>query len=323
MKQNIENIDVLIVAYLTNDITDDQLLILNQWKNNSVQNHDEFEQFKLTWEKCESLHVFNKIDVGADWQLIEQKLSKKPVRKLTFTSNLGRKIAAITIPAILLISSGLLYWNVPGFGRLTSFKSGNKIETIELSDNSVVVLNSNSEIIFPKDLDEVSDRNVKLTGEAYFEVTHNNTPFVVSVGEAKVQVLGTRFNVNQYNNDLYVSVFSGKVSVQANSQKVELTKGEQAKLSQGHLVEEDMISMDNPSWNKKELKFNQANLFEICNKLKEAYHEIKKVEINTKDLKTKLTTTFKDQSLTEIIDELQIHFDKKIIFDGSTLTISD
>lgn len=325
MKENIENIDVLIVAYLTNDITDDQLQILNQWRDSNIQNQDKFEQFKSAWEKSKSLQVFYQVDVKQDWQSLKRKLSsnKPVVRKLKSTSKLVRRIAAIAIPAVLLISSGLLYWNVPGFGRLTSFETRNHVETIKLSDSSLVVLNLNSKIIYPKNMDSDSQRNVKLTGEAYFEVTHNNTPFIVSAGEAKVQVLGTRFNVNQHNTDLHVFVFSGKVSVEVNNDKVELTKNEQAILSNGQLVEKDLLETDNFYWQTKELKFNQANLQEICNKLKVTFHEIKNVKINTNDLETKVTTTFKGQSLKEIIEELQIHFDKKIVFDGSTLTISD
>ncbi|TLX78453.1 hypothetical protein E9993_01875 [Labilibacter sediminis] len=325
MENSNKNIDTLIVAYLTNDISEDQLLELNSWIDSSAQNRDEFQRLKQVWDRSKTIKVFDDIDVQADWKSVNEKLfTPMPRTRTLFSMNRTfRKVAAVSIPALLVLGSGLLYWNVPGFGRLTSYHTNDTIQTITLSDNSTVILNTNSSIVYPKNIDSATERTIKLKGEAYFEVVHNNTPFIVDAGEAEVRVLGTKFNVNQLDSDLHVSVFSGKVSVEAFDQRVELTKNEKAKLSDGVLVEEDMSLSDMELWYSKDLKFRQANIKEICTKLKESFQEIKKVNIVTKDLNTRLTTNFTDQSLNEIIEELQIHFDKKIVFDGSVLTISD
>lgn len=69
---------------------------------------------------------------------------------------------------------------------------------ITLSDSSKVLLNAGSVIIFPERF-SAAERTVFLSGEAIFEVTHNqNIPFTVNTSDLMIQVHGTTFNVNAY-----------------------------------------------------------------------------------------------------------------------------
>lgn len=69
-----------------------------------------------------------------------------------------------------------------------------------LPDGSVVRLNRNSSIFYDKATFDKKDRSVKLVGEAYFEVAHNEKlPFIVATdGKMHIKVLGTAFNVRAY-----------------------------------------------------------------------------------------------------------------------------
>ncbi len=323
IKKN-ENIHRIIVGYLTNDISEDELLTLNNWRNASVQNQEEFDHIKYLWEKSSHIKMFKEVDVMGDLEKVKRSLNlyhNTNNKKINLFIGF-RRIAAIILPFIILSSLGYLYWNVPGFGRLTSFKSNNKIEHLVLPDSSVVVLNKNSEVVYNKSIASQDLREICLKGEAFFEVVHNDTRFVVNVQNTKVSVLGTKFNVNQLEDKLFVSVVSGKVAVDAYKKQVELTKGERAVVSKGNLQEEN-LNLNDLYWNSRVLKFEQATLKEICEDLKNAFPEIKKIVISGKEIKTKVTTTFTDQSLTDIIEELEIHFNKKITYNGSVLTISD
>ncbi len=326
MNKKNENIHRIIVGYLTNDISDQDLLILNNWKNSNIQNQEEFEHIKYLWENSQQLKMFTSIDVIGDLEKVKRSLTftnqqKKVDTKFRIVPNI-RRVAAIVLPFLLLSSMGYLYWNVPGFGRMTAFKSSDKIEKIVLPDSSVVVLNKNSKIVYCKSLNEQDRREIDLTGEAFFKVVHNNTPFEVNVRDTKVSVMGTEFNVNQLTDKVFVSVVTGKVGVEAYKQRVELTKGERAIVSKGK-VQEDNSLVNDLYWNSGVLKFEQATLSEICNDLKKAFPEIKKIVIKGKEQNTKVTTTFNKQPLNEILEELEVHFNKKIEFDGSVLTISD
>ena len=324
MEERRRNIEEIIVAFLTNDITEEELTYLDKWKILSPKNQERLDEFVSAWEKSEQLSVFSNINVDEDWNCVSDKIKQlSKTDKPTALFIPLRRIAAILIPVLFLSVSGLVYWNVPGFGRLSAFETKSKINHIVLPDGSRVTLNKNSRIVYPNNIAAVKERNIKLKGEAFFEVNHNKTPFKVDVKKALIEVLGTEFNVEANKSDIYVSVISGVVSVKANNNLVELTQGERATVHQEQIIEEQAETGNDIFWCKRQLKFKQASLAAICKELQKNFSEIKVVKFNTKDQSTKLTTTFNNQSLNDIIEELEIHFKKKITFDGVTLTVSD
>ncbi len=102
--------------------------------------------------------------------------------------------------------------NVPVmYNKLTTAR-GSQYQLI-LADGSKVWLNAESSLRFPATFIS-SQREVELTGEAYFEVSKNKEkPFMVKVGGMQVEVLGTHFNVNGYTeeNDIVTSLLEGSV----------------------------------------------------------------------------------------------------------------
>jgi transmembrane sensor len=86
---------------------------------------------------------------------------------------------------------------------------------VKLSDGSAVWLNSSSSIRFPVAFNE-QERRVEITGEAYFEIAHNDKkPFTVSVNGTEVQVVGTVFNINSYTDEgsMKTTLLKGAVKV--------------------------------------------------------------------------------------------------------------
>lgn len=91
-------------------------------------------------------------------------------------------------------------------------------QKILLKDESIVILKPQSSIIYGKDFN-IKKREVFLIGQAFFKVKQDVTkPFVVHSGDLNMEVLGTSFWVksNVRNNQIEVSVTSGKVSVYSN-----------------------------------------------------------------------------------------------------------
>lgn len=87
---------------------------------------------------------------------------------------------------------------------------------LTLPDGTKVWLNAASSITFPVAFN-AQERKVTITGEAYFEVASDKSrPFSVSGGRANVQVLGTFFNINAYDDerDLKVTLLNGSVKVE-------------------------------------------------------------------------------------------------------------
>ncbi len=110
---------------------------------------------------------------------------------------------------------------------------GSKVIDMELSDGSRVWLNAGSSVTYPVAFVD-NERKVSITGEAYFEVAHDlNKPFIVSKGETAVQVLGTHFNVNAYDDesDIKVTLLEGSVKVSKGNESSLLKPGQQANVN--------------------------------------------------------------------------------------------
>lgn len=105
---------------------------------------------------------------------------------------------------------------------------------VVLGDGTKVWINSVSELEFPSRFTG-NIREVKLSGEAYFEVASDaQRPFYVRVGDEKIRVLGTAFNVAAYREEgeTAVALLSGKVSFEVKTKAYVLTPGEIATLDQ-------------------------------------------------------------------------------------------
>lgn len=104
--------------------------------------------------------------------------------------------------------------------------------SLVLADGSKVWLNAASSITFPTAFDG-KERRVSITGEAYFEIAHNaQMPFIVQKGEMSIQVLGTHFNVNSYEdeNSINVTLLEGLVKMTKGNVNSFIKPGQQARL---------------------------------------------------------------------------------------------
>lgn len=119
-------------------------------------------------------------------------------------------VAALVIPFILLSSITLFFANKSGVFAPTEYieivaDKGKHIQ-VALSDGTVVELNSESKLRYPKHF-ALFHRDVQLIGEGYFTVAKDETsPFNLSVGDININVTGTKFNVDAYDDELFINV---------------------------------------------------------------------------------------------------------------------
>ena len=100
---------------------------------------------------------------------------------------------------------------------------------LKLSDGTSVWLNANSTLSYPSSF-KGDEREVELSGEAYFEVAKNDKmPFIVKTRETRVRVLGTHFNISAYAGDDFekTTLLEGSVKVSHSTQSVILKPGQQ------------------------------------------------------------------------------------------------
>jgi len=102
---------------------------------------------------------------------------------------------------------------------------------LRLPDGSLVALNATSSLEYPANFNRKKERKVKLTGEGYFEVAKDKAhPFIVETDKQQVEVLGTHFNINSYDDEpaTATTLLEGSVKVSSGSRVQMLKPGEQA-----------------------------------------------------------------------------------------------
>ena len=145
---------------------------------------------------------------------------------------------------------------------------------VTLSDGTKVMLNANSTLEYPASFDDAETREVRLKGEAHFEVTKNpHRPFVVKAGEMQTQVLGTIFDVKAYRKDApKVTLMQGKVKVSNADTEVEMRPGQTATLQSDKIV----VSKASPSasdWLEGNFDMDQVTLAEAMSDIGAWYNK--------------------------------------------------
>jgi len=162
-------------------------------------------------------------------------------KKLKFGNHAFVPVNQGSLAAISNYSDGLLQYKNSHrqvgkrfvYNTLTT-PHGNKFALV-LSDGTKVFLNAGSTLQYPETFNG-SERLVKLTGEAYFEVVHNTkSPFRVQVKDQIIEDIGTAFNVSAYNDEesATVTLVEGSVKLIKNENEVILKPGQKALTSDG------------------------------------------------------------------------------------------
>lgn len=151
---------------------------------------------------------------------------------------------------------------------------------VKLSDGTKVHLNAGASLKYPVHFVKGQNRNVYLTGEAYFDVTKDkNHPFVVHSDHINIKVLGTQFNVTSYPDENKIDAVLVEGSVQLSSKnniqkQFVLVPGEKASWDKTS-AKMDLSKVDTSlyiAWTKGQLVFRKARFQEIIQKLNKTYN---------------------------------------------------
>lgn len=240
--------------------------------------------FDREWEELSVTFSNGEVDVDKAWDKLQGRIAEiephskenmPPVRRLT---GILIRIAAV---ALIILGLGLtaIYLSNNGvFSKTIIAVTGTdeKNLLVELPDGSKIFLNRNTELSYKSDFGR-SGRNVKLNGEAFFEISPDaSKPFIIDAGNAYVRVVGTSFNVITSNSDSAVEVFvtTGKVVLSDKSESRSLD------LEPGYVGNFDLNSSakvinENPNylaWNTGKLVYTGQKLDIVFKDLKRVYN---------------------------------------------------
>lgn len=193
-----------------------------------------------------------------------------------------------------------------------------------LPDGSKVWLNAASSITYPTAFNG-RERNVTITGEAYFEIAKNQSkPFHVKVNDMDVQVLGTRFNINSYGDESQINttLLDGGVKVSRNQQACVLKPGQQASMNSSELKVVNNVNLEQVmAWKNGLFDFEHASLKSVVSQLARWYDLDVKYEgtVSTRTFRGKITRDLSLMQVLAILKDVEVHFN----VEGRTLVVTN
>ncbi len=207
---------------------------LEQWVAASPEHQKIARSVEKAWDLGGRYTSVVDVDLDDEFGRLQGRIQKE--ERPNATPKLRRifPIWQMAAGILLLVAAGfLLRQYFPGGSEWQKIHfTERQTQAILLDDGSRMWANAGTTVRYPSSFDG-EERRVRLDGEAFFDVkTDANHPFVIETPSGTVQVLGTRFNVNDYADAdrMQVQVESGKVKVQVEETKEEmvLVKGQQS-----------------------------------------------------------------------------------------------
>lgn len=268
-----------------------------------------------------NLEHFQSIDVEGDWKLVKERMRIRKTRKPSFLF----QAAAILI--VLLSVGFLAKVYILDAPEMILAESGEVPEDFTLPDGSLVHLNADSRISYPKKFRR-NVRSVSMKGEVLFSVAHNpDKPFKVNISDrATVEVLGTSFNINSRleNQRIGVQVVEGRVAFYTNEDEESrtiLNKGDQAELKDGQIHLKAQADPNYLSWQTGVLYFRQSPIDEVVKQLEKHYRR-RIILDKSIDEEITFTSTLDHQELNDVLEELSLVLELIITYNPDTIIIS-
>lgn len=196
---------------------------------------------------------------------------------------------------------------------------------VNLPDGTRVWLNSESSLKYPT-IFASANREVELIGEGYFEVAKDKTkPFIVHSNDLAIRVLGTHFNIANYQTDpvSMVSLLEGSVNVASGNQSRLLIPGQQAfrEKKAGQLMVRPVNIATVASWKDDLFVFDDEPLPQVMNKIARWYN----VSVVYESLDPKLTfsgTIPRNSKISVVLKQLEGTGNVRFKITGNQLLVS-
>ena len=209
---------------------------------------------------------------------------------------------------------------------------GKKFE-LQLSDGTVVNLNSGSSFRYPINFKKDGQRNVFLEGEAFLDVAKDKSrPFVLNSNNLDVTVLGTQFNVSAYPEEVTTDVvlIEGAVKMQL-ANRVPSDENNNLILEPGYkgsfhrsnknITSKPVNTSAYTSWMQGELVFRNMTFENILKKM-ERHYNVRIHNNNTQYSEKKFNANFGDATIYEVLDYFKTTYDIPYTIDDNEININ-
>jgi len=279
------NIDILIGKVISGNAIAEEIAQLETWKGESPYNLNLYNKSLQVWKNSQSR--ISDEDFRNDKQKVDDAIKLDLTQKV---QNIQRQSVLYKIAAVLAFPLALA---ISFYFFSSRDKSADQIQQIceiispkghiskcILPDGTEVWVNTGSTITYDAATFNQETREIKLSGEAYFDVVKNaEKPFVVKTTMASINVTGTSFNIKSYpESGIFETVLSeGSIEMILNSsahQTVQLVPGERAifDINKKGISIEEVDAEIFSAWRNGEILFKDATLNDLLKELERIYN---------------------------------------------------
>ena len=211
---NRDNIEEILPRYCSGEATIEECRMVEEWIGQSDENYRIVKQMYTIDQVMGTVQMESKVDMEKALASVSRKMSKDPSHVTWFTW-VQRVAAILFIPLLIAFAIQNFTPSPTEVAQMIEVKTNpGMTTTVDLPDGTKVYLNSESSLTYPSFFSK-DKRDVKLTGEAFFEVQKDpEHRFIVSgPHHTQIEVLGTSFNVEAFERDSFISttLVEGKV----------------------------------------------------------------------------------------------------------------
>lgn len=277
--------DKILIQYLDNKLPDEKNQEVDDWCNQSPENKKYLKDIYNLQRINNISDAYIKADAHSSFKRFNEKINQREVaniKKVTFLQIIkkyGPPLAAFI--AGIIITSGIIFFNIKEHlsNTFMAHTDGSQRSELILPDGTKVWLNAKTDIEY-KHSYWGTNRELKLNGEAYLEVQHNeNKPFIVTTKKTHVTVLGTKFNVRskEGEDETITTLLEGSVAVKnTTSDNAHIIHPGQSIITNNNNGDSEIFAYNKPLnillWRCGNLDFENASLIEIMETLEQHFN---------------------------------------------------
>lgn len=216
-----KKIETLFLAYLEGKISSEDEQFLLEWLKNHPSSLKDFSDFRRIWNMSKLAGTMEDDAIELGWMQLRERIDSSSGKTLEMSRGfwywLPRVAAVFMLGVMVTFAATYLYLN-----RNTTELTYHEINTppgakskVTLPDGTTIWLNAGSNLKYSSEFGK-KDRNVQLSGEAYFDVFKNPSKiFLVKTSELNIKAYGTVFNIKSYPEEgtIETTLIEGSIGV--------------------------------------------------------------------------------------------------------------
>jgi ferric-dicitrate binding protein FerR (iron transport regulator) len=315
-KEELERHEALIVNSLSGRLNEAEQIELSKWRAASPDNEAYYSDMKKTWEYSGLLNEMRSYDTVRALVSFQEKAGiKTSITNRAFV--IFQRVAAILLLPLLV--TFYVFYNVSDQTKRSNEQIWQTVQcpagtrsSMKLADGTKVWLNAGTKMEMPLTF-STQKREVKVIGEAFFEVASDSTwPFYVNMGALNVKVTGTSFDVKNYLDEdhLEVNLQEGEVQVYSfdSNHQEQLLSVLQPNESIHYYpttskwLKTKYANAPFAQWKEGRLQFMDEDIQSFVKKMERWYNVEISMAAGVKWDDFLITATFTDEPITEVLE---------------------